>query len=289
MPVSNPIDLEQLIEQANSLEPLPASAVKLAAILAQEDWDLDDVTPVISLDQGLVGKVLSAANSVAGGARDQVVTVEQAVIRLGAGTVLAIGIGSGVKKSVSVELPEYGLSEDQLWKHSVAAAVVADGIRGYTRRKIPLESSTAALLHDIGKLILARHLDPGLLHYLESAREIGGLSEQRAEMEILGVNHAELGGLIAQHWQLPPVIAEGITYHHNPAAAYCAHEESLIAHVVYLSNEVAKFVTGDRKQLPEDTAMMGAAKIRLGLARGEYREMCVEMRDRFEEVAKLYG
>ena len=289
MPAYQPIDLDQLIEQANSLEPLPASAAHLASILALEDWDLDDVTPVVSLDQGLTGKLLAMANSVAGGARDQIATVDQAVVRLGAGTVLAVAIGAGVKNRVDVAVPEYDLTENALWNHSVASSLVAEGLREYTKRKIPLEAATAALLHDVGKLLLARHLDSGLLRYLESAREIGGLSEMRAEMEILGVNHAELGGLIARHWRLPPLVVEGISHHHAPIDASPAHQESLIAHAVYLANLVAKFVTGEESAPPAQTAELAATKIRLGIAQADFEELCGVMSDRYEEVLALYG
>ena len=289
MPVYQPIDLDQLIEQANSLEPLPASAVRLAAILSQEEWDLDDVTPVVSLDQGLTGKLLSAANSAASGARDQIATVEQAVVRLGAGTVLALGVGAAVRDRVNVALPEYGLSEEQLWTHSVASAVIADGIRDFTERQIPVEVTTAALLHDVGKLVLARHLDASLLQYLHNARGDGGLSEQRAEMEILGVNHAELGCLIAQHWNLPEIICRGIGYHHAPGDYFGDDRETLVAHGVHLANRVATFVCGEDSEMPEADAMLAASKIRLGLSRRDYETMCNEMRDNFIEISGMYG
>ncbi len=289
MPIYEPIDLDDLISQANTLEPLPASATKLASILSEDQWDLDDVIPIVSLDQGLTGKLLSVANSVTSGARDPVATVDQAVVRLGAGQVLTLAIGAGVRKRTSASLPEYDLEEGELWDHSVAAAIVADGVRGYTQRRIPLEASTAALLHDIGKLVLARHLDPGLLHYISTARDQGGLSEQRAEIEILGVNHAELGGLIAQSWNLPAIIVEGISYHHAPSEAYFDHAESIIAHVVHLANLVAPFVTGTRSELPENTAELAASKIRLGLSRKDFDTMCHDMRERFEDVSGMYG
>lgn len=289
MPIYEPIDLDQLIAQANHLEPLPSSAVHLAAILSQEEWDLDDVTPIVSLDQGLAGKLLSAANSVASGARDQISTVEQAVVRLGAGTVLALGVGAAVKGRVCSALPEYGLAEEEMWTHSVAAAIVADAIRGYTQRRIPLEVTTAALLHDIGKLVLARHLDPSLLQYLHSARDEGGLSEQRAEMEILGVNHAELGCLIGQHWNLPEVICRGIGYHHDPLECYGDEREVLVAFSVFLANRLANYVSGAEHRPPAGDALLGAAMVRLGLARADLGRMVEGTRESFVEIAAMYG
>lgn len=289
MTTYQPIDLQDLISQASSMEPLPASATQLVGILSQEDWDLDDVLPVVGLDQGLTGKLLSVANSASSGAQDPVVNVDQAVVRLGAGQVLALAVGTGIRPRTQEELPAYGLGEGELWEHSVAASIVADGLRGYTERRIPLEASTAALLHDIGKLVLARHLDEGLLHYIHLARQESGLSEQRAEQEILGVDHAELGGLIAQHWQLPPLIVEGISYHHSPTGAYFDHAESTIAHAVHVANVTAHFITEEEGALPANTAELAASKIRLGLSKRDYEALCHDMRERYLDISCMYG
>ena len=293
MPVYQPIDLGLLVEQANSLEPLPASAAQLASILAREDWDLDDVTPVLSLDQGLTGKLLAMANSASSGARDRIATVDQAVVRLGAGTVLAVAIGTGVRNRIDIAIPEYGLTENALWNHSVAACLVAGGLSRYTRSKIPLEAPTAALLHDIGKLLLARHLDADLRECLRTARETCCLSAMRAEVDILGVNHAELGGLIARHWRLPPLAVEGISHHHDPLEVSAGREgagqgESMTAHAVYLANLVAKYLTGEQPEPPAQTAELAATKIRLGINTPEFEELCQEMVERYEEVLALY-
>lgn len=289
IPLYEPIDLDTLIESANTLEPLPSSATRLAEILSQSDWELADVVAVVALDQGLTGKLLGVANSAAHAAADRAATVDQAVVRLGAGTVLAVAIGAGIRRVVDVAIPEYGLAEGELWEKSVAASTVADGIRLYTQRRIPIEAATAALLLDIGKLLLARYLDESLLQYLASAREQSGLSEERAEIEILGVNHAELGGLVAQHWNLPPIIVEGISYHHNPQDAYYAHSESIIAHTVAVSSLVADFILSGQDELPENTTMLAASKIRLGISSPDFKRLCFDMRERFHEVRAMYG
>ncbi len=287
-PLYEPINLDDLIERANTLEPLPASATRLSEILGKEDWQLEDVVEVVSHDQGLTGRLLRVANSAAQAPQDRVATVDQAVVRLGAGAVLAVAIGSGVRKQVDRAIPEYGMAEGEMWALSVAASTVADGLRGYTQRRIPIEASTAALLHDIGKLVLARYLDADLLRHLAMARETAGLSEDRAEIEVLGVNHAELGGLVAQSWNLPSIIVEGISYHHTPADAYFAHTESIIAHTVHLASVVAQYVVSNTEELPENTSTLAASKIRLGISMGDFKVMCYDMRVKFQAVRAAY-
>lgn len=288
-PLYEPIDLDDLIDQANSLEPLPASATRLAEILSEPDWELEDVVDVVSLDQGLTGKLLGLANAVTNAGHDRVSTVDQAILRLGAGSVLAVAISAGVKPHLAVALPEYGLSEGELWARSVAAATVADGLRNVSGTKLPVELTTAALLHDIGKLILARNLDEALLHYLDSARECEGLSEERAEIEVLGVNHAELGGLVAQHWNLPQAIVDGVSYHHAPQDFASVGDDALIAHATLFCSRISEYLVSDNDELPEMDALLASSRIRLGLSSDAYQELCEETKARFEEVRAIYG
>jgi HD-like signal output (HDOD) protein len=93
---------------------------------------------------------------------------------------------------------------------------------------------TAALLHDIGKLVLGKFLSADLRAWLESAVTEGKQPAYCAEREILALHHGEVGGLIAQHWGLPDSLVRGVTYHHTPAEGGDA-----ICHVTYLANLAA--------------------------------------------------
>jgi HD-like signal output (HDOD) protein len=73
----------------------------------------------------------------------------------------------------------------------------------------------AAMLHDIGKLVLSVRL-PG---HLERATEKGrreGLALHEAEYAISGISHAEIGGYLLGIWGLPCSIVEAVAYHHDP-------------------------------------------------------------------------
>jgi len=231
------MDLEALIAQAYNLDPLPVSAARLAGLVADPDSNLASITEVINLDPSLTGRVLRAANSARSAARSSITTVSDAVIRLGRGTILSIVVGSAARKHLQCSVPAYGLSENALWKHSVAAAITAEVMGPIGRVSVPPEAFTAALLHDLGKLVLGRFLDAHTLALLEAAQS-QGLNSLEAEREILQVNHAELGGLIAQKWGLPDSIVQGISYHHRP-------EESglKICDIVCVANDIA-VITG---------------------------------------------
>ncbi len=231
------IDLNGLIAKSRDLEPLPASASRLAAVVARKEVDTQEVVSVVSLDQALTARLLRVANSVLSASVTPIKTVAQAVVRVGHATVLAIAVAGGVRRRMREPLPEYGMTEDGLWRHSVAAALATDEIKRRSAVPMPAEAFTAALLHDVGKLVLARYLDPEMLALLARGQGEGGLTRLQAEAELLGVQHAELGGLIAQHWGLPEGIVCGIAHHHAPELG-----GSAVCDVVCVANEVAKAV-----------------------------------------------
>ena len=97
------------------------------------------------------------------------------------------------------------------------------------------ETFTAALLHDVGKLVMGRFLIPEILGFIRRAREVDHLGRLEAESLLLNVHHGELGGLIAQHWKLPSRVVQGIIYHHNPEEGH-----DVICDLTYLANQIAK-------------------------------------------------
>jgi len=273
------MDLDALIAQAYDLEPIPVSAVRLAGLVADPDSNLKSITEVISLDPSLTARVLRAANSARVAARSTVSNVNDAVVRLGRGTILSIVVGSAARKHLQRSVPEYGLAENALWKHSVATALAAETLGQVCGVSVPPEVFAAALLHDIGKLVLARFLDKHTLELLDEAQTQGHLDPLEAERRVLQVHHAELGGLIARKWGLPGSIVHGITYHHRPDE--CGEA---ICDIICVANDIA-IATGlanvPTPPWPEDHARAFAkldvddeAKVRVGeVVKGRFTQV----------------
>ena len=278
------LDLHQLIAKAYDLEPIPLSGSKLASLIADPNSTLESITEVVSLDQALTGRALRAANSAASAARSSITTVKDAVVRLGRSTMLTLGFGTKVRQQFQEALPEFGLAENVLWRHSVAAALAAESMGSMCKVQIPPESYAAALLHDVGKLVLARFLDPDLLSYLQRAQSEGRCHPLEAEMEILEVNHAELGGLIARHWGLPSSIALGIQYHHTPT-----EEHPLVCHVVCVANVLAKSILHADESLPPYPEDHTASFQKLAINEQLAKRICEAVDVRFAKVLELFS
>ena len=232
------VNLDRLIQRARSLEPLPQSASALAGELSKPDWAIEAVVRIIELDPALTGRLLQFANSAASWSVTKIGTVRQATTRLGAGTVLQVAVACAVQKRLMHSIPELEIAEGAIWRHSVGAAVAVEALRPVCRVPAPPESFTAALLHDVGKLVLAQELRGEAIECLARAQKEDGLTLVQAEQEILEITHADVGGIVCEHWGLPPGITKGVTHHHAPENA--PQQYTSICRIVQLADWAAK-------------------------------------------------
>ncbi len=277
------IDLQAVIQAANHLDPLPLSASRLADLVEDPDAGVDQIAEVIAFDQALTMKMLRAANSAASGSALEVTSVHEAVARMGAAQVVAFAVASHTRSLMAKAVPGYGLSENQLWRHSVLSALAAESMPRACRVPVPPDAFTAALLHDIGKLVLNRFLTPEVIDLLQRAQVEGHLSPYEAEVAVIQVHHAEVGGLVAQHWTLPERIVKAIQHHHDPA------QGGELCDIVYVANKAANTIEPMLpQQRPEDMRIDPAVAERLELADSALDDLCVRVRERFEQVSERY-
>ncbi len=291
------IDLDAIVNASFDLAPLPATVQRLAEVLRDPEIDLRRVADVVALDEALTGRVLRTANSALYAGHLPCTTIRGAIVRLGSGVTLSFAIGAGVKGPMLRPVPEYGLVEGALWRHSVAAALAATLIRTRVRCvNVPDEVYSAALLHDIGKLVLARYLSPEARQPLVDARRRGDLSQIEAETLVLGVHHGELGEVICRRWRLPATISLPIRYSHQVDDARAlmsgipdATVVGVVCDVVALADAIAcESYPADCGEEPGGV-FDPAVAARLGLVRDDFEALVVATRDKFEETLALYG
>ncbi|MBL9128851.1 MAG: HDOD domain-containing protein [Verrucomicrobiales bacterium] len=231
------MDTEELIRKVGELAPLPASTVRLTQVVTDSGCSIEDVIEVILFDQALTLKLLKAANSASSGSAEPISDARFAVCRLGTAQVLTLAVASGAKSHLQARLAAYGLEEGALWRHSVAAAVGAEVIPRFCGVELPPETFTAALLHDVGKLVLSRFASPEVARELAETRDEPSEVRLEAERNLLGTDHADLGGRVASHWSLPPRVIKGIVHHHEPQ-----YGRDPICDATYLANHIAKSI-----------------------------------------------
>jgi HD-like signal output (HDOD) protein len=280
------INLDQILTQANLIEPLPATATRLAGLLSQPDWDLQDVVRAIELDAALTARLLRVANSVLFRAAREISTARDAVLRVGAATAAGVAVGIGARHLMLAALPEYQGREDALWRHSVASALAVQHMGRQCKIQAPPEAFTAALLHDIGKILLCQSLNNNLIMLLRDSRE-RGMSELEAEWEVLEVTHPELGGLIAQHWNLPASIVQAISLHHSPLSAV-RREHLATCRAVQLADCVAKAIGAGIDGKIADLESTQPVREALGLGLEPFQSLCRVVGEELESTLALY-
>ena len=296
------LDQQALIGATQELEPLPPTVHQLAAIASRRDWSAMEAEEVISMDPALAGKLLGLANSVASASRVEIVSIRDAVVRMGIGAALAMVTATAMSARTRLALPQYRLAEGELWRHSVCSSIAAQAMPSYCSVPIPPESFTAALMHDLGKLVISRFVSGSLLKRLDRARDDGAHTPIEAELEVLGVHHAALGGLIAEGWRLPAGIVKGIAHHHTPeegGALVCdaVHVANIIAKEVGRAQAEAEADQPDEDFPPEEadadaeheSELCPGSLERLGMTVETLERCCHAVSDRLDQVMSAYN
>lgn len=203
-----------LLDGIRNLDPLPITAQKLTEMIAQERVSADEIAELLEYDQAIAANILRVANSTVYAGLMPLQEIRQAVIRLGTSTLLDIILGDYLKRMMT-DVPLYDLSENELWLHGAVASLAVNELMGECPDPtIPRSASVGALIHDVGKLIVVRYLKADVHSILAKSKK-ENTSFVEAERAVLGCDHAEVGGAIAQQWRFPAEVADALARHHE--------------------------------------------------------------------------
>jgi len=208
------ITREQFISRlkAKTLPSLPLTVVALGEAVQDERCTVDRILAILSKDPSLSATLLRLANSALYGAEESVMDLRTAVLRLGFDAVANLGTGAAVIKTLKGGTH---LDAVKLWQHSVAVGLTAKGVCVLARRHGQAETAfLTGLLHDIGKIALDTCYPEDYTIVLQKVAE--GAYFVDAEREVLGMDHAEAGSLLAAEWSFPQAIVDVIRDHHDP-------------------------------------------------------------------------
>lgn len=221
------------------LPALPAVVLELIRTFDDPEADIPTLARMISYDQALAARTLRAANSSLYRLESKVKTISQAIMVLGFDTVRSLVSAGAIVNA----LPGggAGLEPSQFWRHSMATALCARNIARHTRLNHEY-AFLAGLLHDIGRLVLATRFPQ---HYAAVAAWRGAHDAWQvdAEQAVLGIDHQQVGQMLAEAWHFPPLIQRAIAHHHAPAVddlgelASIVHVANAIVHALDLGGE----------------------------------------------------
>ncbi len=231
---------EALIQRTQSLSVAPPVAFQLFMLTRGPDYTCEALVDLVSLDPDLTAQILRLCNSVYFRGRG-VSSLREAVLRIGNGAIAEKAMSLTVGRMLSARKTTYCPDPNALWRHSVQTALACRYLNRHCESVHwdPDLTFTAGLLHDIGKMVI------NAAPIAETARIVKlmaeGLSRADAEIEVLGADHAEIGGLILDRWNVPAQIAQAVRFHHTPE-----FDRLGLANLIHVANACAKVHAGSK-------------------------------------------
>jgi putative nucleotidyltransferase with HDIG domain len=227
--------LERIAAGQFELPMLPEVASRVMAATQDESCDAKKLSGMIHADASLAGHVLRVANSPLYAPSVPIVSLQQAVSRLGMKKIREIALLVACQAKV-FRVPGFDQPVRAIFRHCVAAAAYAQEIARLRRWNVE-ESFLCGLLHDAGKPVLLQ-----LLVDVQKQMKIGveaGLLE-----DVLDEMHASVGARLVESWKLPERIVETIGCHHRPEDASSAGHSAMM---LSMADDLAHFAVGPRK------------------------------------------
>ena len=210
---------EELLKKIRQLPPLPESALQIEAIYQNPNSTFDDMVKILEKDPLLTADILKAANSPLYGFSREINSIAQAVGLFGMGTIRGFALASIVKKSFTLDLSPYTVTNEQFSNLSKNQHALVTN--WYLRKDPKLLGilSPAAFLVEIGKALIAQHLiSQGKAELLRAKLDETG-DVEAAEREVCDSETAEVSATIFEHWQFEPALIHAIRYCADPAKA----------------------------------------------------------------------
>ncbi|MCG8634558.1 MAG: response regulator [Desulfobacterales bacterium] len=230
----NKKSLQLVISGIDTMPILPSLYSRIMAELRSNSASTAGVGDIISQDVGMTAKVLQLVNSSFFGVPRHVASPAEAVVLLGIDVVktliLSIEVFSEYRQRTLSLIPV-----SRVYEHCVKTGVIAKKIAEMEKKDKETSENAmiSGLLHDLGRLLLAENFPEDYQEVMDLVKqEQCGIHE--AELEILGVTHAEIGGYLLSLWGLPDNIIEGVTFHHTPSA--CIAEGFDLCGIVHVAN-----------------------------------------------------
>jgi HD-like signal output (HDOD) protein len=227
------IQPEFIVESLGQLPALRPVVVKLLASFDDPRIDTQSLVHEIAEDQALCVRVLRLANSSFYGLPTHVDALREAVMILGFRTVRAVTVAVSLTECFSAR-PLAGIDPLAFWRHCAAVGMASREIAAITHRQADV-AFTAGVIHDIGLLALLWLYPQAMAGAMANCRDqrVGVVVGER---EALGVDHPQVGALLAARWGLPAVLAEAIRYHEQPDDATA----DSLADVVHVANGIVQ-------------------------------------------------
>ncbi|MFN8548138.1 MAG: HDOD domain-containing protein [Candidatus Eisenbacteria bacterium] len=206
---------EEILARIGTVPALPAAALRAMRLMQDPDVSVPALVTTIEYDASLTAGVLQQANSPFFGGMRKVATIKEAVVRLGINNLRRVVLAAAFEPMARQPILGYDLPPGSLWEHSVAVAAGVERLAAAIRVPLPAHAFTAAILIDVGKILLGTAIKVDVAPLIDHAYK-NRVTFDAAEREVLGIDHAEVGATLLESWNLPAEVVSVVRWHHDP-------------------------------------------------------------------------
>jgi putative nucleotidyltransferase with HDIG domain len=240
-----------IVSNVDSLPQFPENILMVQKLIGDPKSDMAEISRQISMDPALTADLLKIVNSAQYMLAKKVDSIAEAVKMVGIRGIKNLLYSYGTQKILGDDT----LDKKTLWEHSYKTAFYAYNLVKNFRKTHDLldDVYVGGILHDMGKIIFA-NVHPDLLKKIKEFCAEKSLPASTFEDLAAGMNHAEIGALIAEKWNFPEGLIEAIRFHHDPAAA--SENNKDLVETVYLANMFCEYEAGNVSYDQFDAAIL---------------------------------
>ncbi len=232
-------EIMRRIDACPKLASLQSINRALAGLVSAEQSFNSQIAEIIRRDPSLTARLLRMVNSVYFGLSAKVNNIEEAVFYLGLRQIRELSMATPVIEELE-RLTDTGtrLPWRDLWKHSIGSAIMTREILATTTLLVDDDTDyIIGLLHNVGKVVLATAFPEGFSRIVQQS--FGSATEVcQAERELIGWDHARIGGVYLQRHQLAGEITDAVLYHHAPELA---PQHGFYAAAVQIADQLVRY------------------------------------------------
>lgn len=212
---------ELLANKSFDVPMLPDVASRVLALSNDPDSDAAQLAKLIQGDQGLSAHVMRIANSAAYTPNASMVSLQQAIARLGMALITEIALAASINSKM-FKAPQFEKRLKNIWDHALATAHWGKEVARISKKNVEA-SFLCGLLHSIGRPVVLQALSD----HLTSSGD--NLSEEEAA--ILEAHfHIPFGAVIVENWKMPAIVQESVQYYQDYSQARSYRDQAMVIH-----------------------------------------------------------
>jgi len=234
-----------LLDKPIDLPSAPFVVERLHSLISSDETSSHQIAEVVETDQAFTARILKLVNSPFYGFARQIRSVEEAITILGLNAVHQLLLATSVLQTLGSG--SYVLDARDFWRHSFGVGSLARRLLVREDSDVQGEALSSGILHDIGRLLLLKADPQRFSVFLADRTTAYDINKER---EFFGIDHQELGAMLAEKWRFPNGVTAAIRYHHAPARA-TSHRRlvatinvaDMVCHAMQIGNSGRDYVT----------------------------------------------